>query len=126
MNSRASLTSRVPAVPSSDLPARPSAWLARTGTPVPSTSIYSMSGSGPGGGIGTIRRSRIADASAAVAARAAAPLASADRSIVRGLIVRPARPDRSRPARAKETSAPASAFISARPGDCVAPATPSC
>jgi len=49
----------------------------------------------------------IADASAAVADRAAAPVASADRSMVLALRVMPARPAIRAAARAKETSAPA-------------------
>src|SRR6266571_3184084 len=70
VKNRASLTSRVPALPSSPLPARPAVSLARTGTPVPSTSTYSMSGTGSGGGSGTILRSRIAAASCPAAFRA--------------------------------------------------------
>ena len=79
VNRRAKSTSLVPAVPSSALPCRPAVSLGRTGTPAPSTSAYSMSGRGPGGGIGNDPPLAVADASAAVAARAAAPLASADR-----------------------------------------------
>jgi hypothetical protein len=78
-----------------------------------------------GRGSATIRRSRIAAASDSAAARAAAPEASADRSMVRGLTVIPARPASRPAARAKETSAPARAIISERPGDSDAPATPS-
>src|SRR6266705_4582621 len=72
VKNRASLTSRVPALPSSPLPARPAVSLARTGTPVPSTSTYSMSGTGSRGGSGTILRSRIAAASCPAASRGGA------------------------------------------------------
>jgi hypothetical protein len=126
VNSRASLTSRVPALPSPDLPVRSSVSLARTGTPVPSTSTYSMSGTGSGGGSGRIARARSAAASAAPAARAAAPDASADRSVVLALTVTPARPASRPAALPKWTSAPARAIISRRPGDSGVPAVPSC
>ena len=76
-----------------------------------------MPGTGSAGGSGQIRRPRIAAASAWLAARAAAPDASADRSIVRGLTVMPARAAIRPAARAKDASAPVRAFISARPGD---------
>jgi len=71
-------------------------------------------------------RARIAAASCPAAARAAAPEASADRSTVLALMVMPARPASRPAARAKETSAPARAIISARPGDSEQPGTPSC
>ncbi len=102
---------------SPSLPARSSVSLGRTGTPVPSTSAYSMSGSGPAGGSGTMTRATRPAASAWLAARAFAPVASADRSIVRGLTVIPASPAISPAARAKEASAPARAVISVSPGD---------
>ena len=57
---------------------------------------------------------------------AAAPVASADRSMVRGLMVTPARPASRAAARAKETSAPARAVISERPGDSEPSPMPSC
>src|SRR6266571_535891 len=123
---RASLISRVRAVPSSPLPARPTVSLGRTGTPVPSTSAYSMSGTGSGGGSGITVRARSAVASAAPAALAAAPDASADRSIVLALTAIPARSCTSAAALPNGTSAPARAIISARPGDSDVPATPSC
>jgi hypothetical protein len=72
-----------------------------------------MPGIGAGRGSTVIWRVKMAAASA----RAAAPMASADRSIVLALMVTPARPDSSLPAWAKETSAPARAVISERPGD---------
>jgi hypothetical protein len=60
------------------------------------------------------------------AARPAAPVASADRSMARALTVMPASPPIRPAARAKDTSEPARASISAMPGDSVAPAAPSC
>ena len=71
-------------------------------------------------------RARIAAASAAPAARAAAPDASADRSIVLALTAIPARSASSAAAWPKGTSAPARAIISRRPGDSGVPANPSC
>ena len=56
-------------------------------------------------------------AASSAAARAAAPVASADRSIVLALTVIPASVAIRAAALAKETSAPARAIISARPGD---------
>ena len=91
VNRRASLISRVRALPSSALPVRPSVSLGRTGTPVPSTSTYSMSGTGSGGGSGTDRAGGDRGGLGAAAARAAAPDASADRSMVLALTATPAR-----------------------------------
>jgi hypothetical protein len=63
---------------------------------------------------------------AAACVSAAAPVASADRSMVRALMLTPARRASSPAARAKGTCAPARAIISARPGDSEPPDTPSC
>ena len=71
-------------------------------------------------------RARIAAASAAPAWRAAAPDASADRSMVLALTATPARSASSAAALPNGTSDPARAIISARPGDNNVPATPSC
>src|SRR5258708_7434494 len=68
-----SLTSRVLAVPSSALPSRPWVSAAITGTPVPSTQMYSMSGAGPAAGRGTTWRAVVAAAPAAVTAAAPPP-----------------------------------------------------
>ncbi len=123
---RASLISRVRALPSPALPLRPSVSLGRMGTPVPSTSTYSMSGTGSGGGSGQMTRARSPAASVPAAARAAAPDASADRSIVLAFTASPARSASSAAALPNGTSAPARAIIWLSPGDSDVPATPSC
>jgi hypothetical protein len=126
VKNRASLISRVRACPSSALPCRPSVSPGRTGTPVLSTSTYSMSGIGSRGGSGITVRARSAVASAAPAALAAAPDASADRSIVLALTAIPARSASRAAALPNGTSAPARAIICARPSDRAVPAVPSC
>jgi hypothetical protein len=84
------LTSRVPARPSSPFPSRPAVSLEVIGTPVPSMTAYSLSGSGAWGG-GTSVRPAISAARSRRAAAVAAPLASAARSTRLAVSVIPAR-----------------------------------
>ena len=110
--------------PSSPLPSRPAVSFAVMGTPVPSITAYSLSGSGPGGS-GTSLRAVIKAARWRAAAPCAAPLASAARSARLAVRRTPARSSSSPAAFANGTAAAALSFITASPGDKDAPATPS-
>jgi hypothetical protein len=125
VNTQHSLTSRVLAVPSSPLPFRPWVSAAMTGTPVPSTQMYSMSGSVPAGAIGMTWRAVIAAASASMTRAAAWPSASARRRARSPVSVIPASSPASAAAAANGRAAAARSVILASPGDMVSPATPS-
>ena len=120
----ASLTSRVRARPSSPFPSRPAVSLEVMGTPVPSMTAYSLSGSGDGGS-GTSFRAAIRAARPRAAAATAPPLASAARSARLTVSLTPASSSSRAAACANGTAAAARSFIAARPGDIDAPAAPS-
>jgi len=117
VNRQASFTSRVWARPSSALPGRPAVSAGVIGTPVPSTSMYSVPGSGRQGRNGITRRARIAADSASWAARAAAPSASAERSTRLTVKVTPASSASRAVALANGTAVAAWAAIERSPGD---------
>jgi hypothetical protein len=94
------------------------------GTPVPSMTAYSLSGSGPGGS-GTSFRLVMSAARSRAAAACAAPLASAARSTRLAVSLMPARCSSSPAAFANGPSAAARSFIAVSPGDMDVPATPS-
>jgi hypothetical protein len=94
------------------------------GTPVPSMTAYSLSGSGAGGS-GTSFRAVISADRSRTAAACAAPLASAARSTRLAVSRTPARSASSPAAPANGPAAAARSVIAARPGDKDAPATPS-
>jgi hypothetical protein len=92
------------------------------GTPVPSITAYSLSGSGDGGS-GTSFLAVMCAARSRTAAACAAPLASAARSTRLTVRHTPARPSSSRDAFANGPAAAAWSFIARSPGDIVSPAT---
>ena len=94
------------------------------GTPVPSMTAYSLSGTGDGGS-GTTFRAVISPERSRTAAACAAPLASAARSTRLAVSRTPARSSSSPAAPANGAAAAARSFIAVRPGDREAPATPS-
>ena len=85
------------------------------GTPVPSMTAYSLSGSGDGG-IGTSLRAAMSAARSRAAAAPAVPLASAARSTRLTVSRTPASSSSSPAAPANGTEAAARSFIAARPG----------